>query len=70
MTNLTKKNQKFVWTDKCQSAFERLKEALVSAPVLAYLSREGKFVLDTDASATAFGAVLSQIQGGEEKVIA
>ena len=70
LTNLTKKKQKFVWTEKCQSAFERLKEALVSAPVLAYLSREGKFVLDTDASATAVGAVLSQIQGGEEKVIA
>ena len=70
LTNLTKKNQKFVWTDKCQSAFERLKEALVSAPVLAYRTREGKFVLDTDASSTAIGAVLSQIQGGEEKVIA
>lgn len=70
LTNLTKKNQKFVWTEKCQSAFERLKEALVSAPVLAYPTREGKFVLDTDASATAIGAVLSQIQDGEEKVIA
>ena len=70
LTNLTKKNQKFVWTEKCQNAFERLKEALVSAPVLAYPTREGKFVLDTDASATAIGAVLSQIQDGEEKVIA
>ena len=70
LTNLTKKNQKFVWTEKCQHAFERLKEALVTAPVLAYPTREGKFVLDTDASATAIGAVLSQIQDGEEKVIA
>ena len=41
LTNLTKKNQKFVWTDKCQSAFERLKEALVSAPVQAYPTIEG-----------------------------
>ena len=55
LTNLTKKNQKFVWTEKCRSTFERLKEALVSAPVLAYPTREGKFVLDTDASATAIG---------------
>ena len=70
LTNLTKKNQKFVWTEKCQSAFERLKEALVSAPILAYPTKEGRFVLDTDASATAIGAVLSQIQDGEEKVIA
>ena len=70
LTNLTKKNQKLVWTEKCQSAFESLKEALVSAPVLAYPTREGKFVLDTEANATAIGAVLSQIQDGEEKVIA
>ena len=35
-----------------------------------YPAREGKFVLDTDASATAIGAVLSKIQDGEEKVIA
>ena len=41
LTNLTKKNQKFVWTEKCQSAFERLKEALVSAPVQAYPTIEG-----------------------------
>ena len=60
----------FGMTEKCQSAFERLKKALVSAPVLGYPTREGKFVLDTDASATAIGAVLSQIQDGEEKVIA
>ena len=70
LTNLTKKNQKFVWTEKCQNAFERLKEALVSAQVLAYPIRESKFILDTDTSATAIGAVLSQIQDGEEKVIA
>ena len=43
----------FGMTEKCQSAFERLKKALVSAPVLVYPIREGKFVLDTDASATA-----------------
>ena len=68
LTNLTKKNQKLVWTEKCQS--ERLKEALVCAPVFAYPTREGKFVLDADVSATAIGAVPSQIQDGEENVIA
>ena len=29
-----------------------------------------KYILDTDASDTAIGAVLSQIQGGEERLIA
>ena len=57
-----------VCTEKCQS--ERLKEALVSSPVFAYPTREGNFVLDADVSATAIGAVPSQIQDGEENVIA
>ena len=70
LTNLTKKGVKFVWSSACQEAFETLKQRLVSAPVLAYPTREGQFILDTDASAMAIGAVLSQIQDGEERVIA
>jgi hypothetical protein len=70
LTKLTKKSTKFVWSDECQGAFERLKAALVSAPILACPVREGMFILDTDASANSIGSVLSQIQDGEEKVIA
>ena len=40
------------------------------APELAYPTSEGAFVLDTDASNTGIGAVLSQKKGGEEMVIA
>lgn len=40
------------------------------APVLAYPTSEDAFVLDTDASNTGIGAVLSQKQEGEERVIA
>lgn len=50
--------------------FHRLKQALSQAPVVAYPTSEGAFVLDTDASNMGIGAVLSQKQGGEEKVIA
>ena len=43
----------------------------MSAPVLSYPMRDGgKFTLDTDASDFAMGAVLSQEQNGEERVIA
>ena len=62
---LTKKNTGFEWT--CETAFKLLKECLVTAPVLSYpQSGHGKeFVLETDASGTGLGAVLSQDQGGQ-----
>ena len=43
---------------------------MTSPPILSYPSYHGSYVLDTDASAFAAGAVLSQYQEGEEKVIA
>ena len=47
-----------------------LKETLCSAPILAYPRPNESFILDTDASNVGIGGVLSQIQDGEEKVIA
>ena len=41
-----------------------------SAPVLSYPIPEGNFILDTDASGDGIGGVLSQIQDGEERVLA
>ena len=70
LTNLTKKSVRFYWDEKCQHAFETLKQLLVTAPVLAYPTDEGDYVLDTDASNYTMGAVLSQVQNGEERVIA
>ena len=49
---------------------KKLKEAVVTAPILSFVIKGGNFILDTDASDTACGAVLSQIQNGNEKVIA
>ena len=62
--------KEFHWDEPQQAAFEALKEALVCAPVLAYPNAEDQFILDTDASGTAIGAELIQVQDGEEKVIA
>ena len=50
-------------------SFEQLKEALTSAPVLAYPHEHGALVLDYDSSGNCAGAVLQQVQGGIEKVI-
>lgn len=51
--------------------FQQLKEALTQAPVLRYPVAGSLFILDTDASnASDIGAVLAQMQGGGENVIA
>ena len=68
--NLTEENVKFFWSSECQQAFENLKRVLTCPPVLSFPSGEGQFILDTDASNHGIGAVLSQLQGEEEKVIA
>ena len=67
---LTQKDQKFLWNDECQDAFEKLKVALTSTPVLGFPQEsEGIFICDADASNDALGSVLSQVQNGQERVI-
>uniref|UniRef100_A0AAG5DCG3 RNA-directed DNA polymerase n=1 Tax=Anopheles atroparvus TaxID=41427 RepID=A0AAG5DCG3_ANOAO len=51
-------------------SFENLKAILSSDQVLAFPDFEEPFILTTDASNHALGAVLSQIQSGQEKPIA
>ena len=69
--DLTKKDSTLLWTDDCQIAFNSLKGALTSKDVMALPdSQGGQFILDVDSCNFGTGAVLSQIQGGEEKVIA
>ena len=70
LTDLTKKGQRFDWDERCQSAFQTLKHHLASPPVLTMPNDTDPFILDTDASDRAIGAVLSQIQDGKECVIA
>jgi len=53
-----------------QEAFERLKEKLCSAPVLVFPNFKLPFILTTDASVVAVGAILSQVQNGLERPIA
>ena len=58
---LTEKNQRFEWTEKCEIAFNTLKDALTAAPILAFPSENEEFVVDCDSSNVALGAVLSQM---------
>ena len=63
MTDLTKKDRPFVWDDKAEQSFNRLKTAMVTAPVLLLPDFEREFVVTTDASEVSVGAILQQDQG-------
>ncbi|KAK2577752.1 hypothetical protein KPH14_011855, partial [Odynerus spinipes] len=67
---LTEDKASFLWTEECQQAFEQLKKCLAESPVLAYPLTNAEFILDTDASNFAMGADLSQVQDGQEMVVA
>ena len=67
---LTHKDVLFEWTDDCSVAFQQLKDALTSPPVMAFPNFDQPFTFSTDASNLAIVAVLSQIRNGNECVVA
>ena len=62
MTDMTKKDSPFIWTQRQQAAFDTLKERLTTAPVLAHPDPERAYIVTTDASGFAISGVLSQDQ--------
>ena len=58
--SLTSKKVDFVWTEEAHDAFEKLKSKMCNSPVLAYPDFTKPFIVETDASSVALGAVLSQ----------
>ena len=67
------RNETVHFGEREKADFQELKEALYTAPILAYPDFTSKepFIVDTDWSADpgGIGGVLSQVQNGEEKVI-
>src|SRR5260221_168078 len=59
---LTRKTQQWVWGSPEQEAFDALKKAVTSAPVLTFPSQSSCFCLECDASNFMTRAVLSQVQ--------
>jgi hypothetical protein len=60
LTNLTRKDKCWEWTEECQEAFEKVKHALTNAPVLAPPELGKPFEMVLDASGVGLGAVLLQ----------
>ena len=64
-----KKNAPIEWNQPCQKAFDTLKSALSGTPLLAQPIPTARYYLETDASDSACGAVLSQVhrelEGGQ-----
>lgn len=59
LTNMLK-NDGFVWTSAAEDAFDKLKRALISTPVLALPDFTKDFTIECDASDVGLGKVLSQ----------
>lgn len=63
LTQLTRKNTPFHWSQACEAAFQALKQHFNDEAMLAYPDPIRPYVLETDASDYALGAVLSQEDG-------
>ena len=66
LTKLTRKEEKFVWSEACHQSFDELKRKLTSAPVLTLPSGNDGYTVYCDASRQGLGCVLME----HENVIA
>ncbi|WVZ83697.1 hypothetical protein U9M48_030818 [Paspalum notatum var. saurae] len=60
LNDLLKKGALFIWTSQHEEAFQALKKALITAPILALPNFSLPFCIETDASGVGVGAVLMQ----------
>lgn len=61
LINLLKKNN-FRWNDESTMAFEQLKTAMSSAPLLTLPNFDEEFTIETDANNQGIGVILSQAE--------
>ena len=70
LNDLLKKEISWTWQSEQMTAFQNLKDALIQYPVLQFPDFTQPFIVTTDASNYAIGAILSQGKLGEDKPIA
>ena len=69
LTSLTG-NVPFLWSPAAETAFQSLKTALTTAPILGLPDCSKPFILECDASKFAIGQVLCQGEGRDRRVVA
>jgi hypothetical protein len=70
LTDLLKKETHWKWEEKERTSFEMIKSKLTNAPLLQYPDFSKPFIVTTDASGYAVGAILSQGKFGSDKPLA
>ena len=70
MHRLQQKDTPYIWDARCQIAFDTLKQALITSPILTFPDFDQPFYVMTDACLDGLGAVLAQYRDGREHVIA
>ena len=66
LRELTKRNVHFKWEQKHSKAFEKLKDELTKAPVMAYFDTKKETILTVDSSPVGISAILSQKVKGQK----
>ncbi|GBG70429.1 hypothetical protein CBR_g6557 [Chara braunii] len=69
LTDLTRFDTPWEWTDKCEAAFRHLKHALTHYEVLKLPDPDKPFVVTTDASQYGIGAMLAQQEGPKLRLV-
>ncbi|GBG81909.1 hypothetical protein CBR_g34092 [Chara braunii] len=69
LTDLTRLDTPWDWSDECEGAFKRLKHALMNHEVLMVPDPQKPFIVTTDASQYSIGAVLAQQDGKKMRPI-
>ncbi|GBN70479.1 Retrovirus-related Pol polyprotein from transposon 412, partial [Araneus ventricosus] len=70
LQELLKKDAKFAWESPQKRSFATLKKSLIGHPILGHFQPEADTLIHSDAIGYGIGAVLVQIQDGQEKPIA
>jgi hypothetical protein len=60
LTDLTRKDIGFIWSDVADRAFQILKDLFITEPILVPFDPERETVVETDSSGYANGGTLSQ----------